>query len=116
LKTLDFGVTHNKENLYVFSFDSEPPAVEHEIGTEGEVLQDSPRLDAKMRRCNPQTSRLTMIHNHPQNFAPSPPDYELFIGYRAVENMVICGHNGNIYFVQKSKEVLMDSSKSLGLL
>jgi hypothetical protein len=45
---------------------------------------------------------LTVIHNHPNSTAPSHDDFTFLIQHGSVQNMIVFGVIGNLYFIQKS--------------
>jgi hypothetical protein len=117
LKTLHYGLEHGVENSYYFDSADDTLFCEHEIGTATEVeTPESIEIASRINRYLPRTRFLSMIHNHPASVAPCLYDYLLFLGYDSVENMAVCGHNGNLYFVQKTDELFRDSDRSLGWL
>ena len=54
----------------------------------------------------------TFIHNHPNSTAFSYNDYSVFLNYIFVKNMFVCGHNGNLYFLQKGVLFYNESPQS----
>jgi len=57
----------------------------------------------KLNEYAKEGTTLSLFHNHPWSIAPSRNDYETFFKYKAIKNSSVCGHVGNLYFVQKSE-------------
>jgi hypothetical protein len=49
---------------------------------------------------------LTFIHNHPNNSAPSYDDFFVLIIHGSVQNMIVFGIIGSLYFIQKTNPQL----------
>ncbi|MCL2253661.1 MAG: hypothetical protein FWC09_04380 [Lachnospiraceae bacterium] len=48
---------------------------------------------------------LSITHNHPKSIAPSYNDINVFLKY-PFKNIVVCGHIGNLYFLQKDQYII----------
>ncbi|MCL2047794.1 MAG: hypothetical protein FWG87_03610 [Defluviitaleaceae bacterium] len=90
-----YGIENSVENAYFINGDG---FVRYCIGDGNRV--EIPQ-EIKESICAEANYSLTSIHNHPNSCAFSLDDYEMFLRHRSVKNMIVCGHNGNIYFMQK---------------
>ena len=71
------------------------------IGNEVEITNEESRtID------NEKALTLTAIHNHPNNTGPSHNDFLFLIVHNSLQNMIIFGPVGCLYFVQNSSQDL----------
>ncbi|MCL2576586.1 MAG: hypothetical protein FWE27_00850 [Defluviitaleaceae bacterium] len=110
LITLDYGLKHGKEVTYAVNTIDDTLFSECESGSENEV--EGCELDIKIKGYDYNYGSLSMFHNHPWSIAPSPGDYDIFIRNRKVKNISVCGHIGNLYFMQKNQN-LMKATEAL---
>ncbi|MCL2051330.1 MAG: hypothetical protein FWG91_06355 [Lachnospiraceae bacterium] len=90
------GLDDGKERVRVFNDKSF--YFEEEEREEKDIYVSDEACDAIKAE---KRGSLSMTHNHPLNVPPSSKDYKFFFKYLALNDMAICGHVGNLYFISK---------------
>ena len=94
---LIFGLAYGLENACITNMGH---FLRHIVGEESKT--DIPS-DVSREMTHEPSGSLSVFHNHPNSTAPSCDDYKFFLTRMSVKNMAVCGHRGNLYFMQKGK-------------
>ena len=97
--TLAYGLENGDENLWVFDSNN---YAKHVPGEATKIV--IPR-EVSVEISKKNDFSLSMHHNHPNNTAPTYEDYKVFFKYKSISDMAVCGHIGNLYFLQKKESI-----------
>lgn|GEM_PF-6180735 len=116
----DYGAENELERLYAgdtvegSSFFKFAQGTKTEVDGEevGKLKKEIKDYRKKIETCKNEERFLAIFHNHPNSRPPSYGDYDIFFRYELHgKDIAVCGHNGNLFFIQKSDDFMRMSKE-----